>query len=237
MFPDGTRGTGPGLSDRETMIPDERFLIFTQSLETPHPAFLEALYQSARRENIPVIRRDVQSFLRTFLLQQKPRTILEIGTAVGFSAILMACYAPCPCEITTIECDEGRAAKAAENFEASPFAGRIHLRKGDAKEILPTLTGTYDLVFLDAAKGQYLNFLPLLKDRMREGSVLLSDNILQDGTVLQSRFLVERRDRTIHKRMREYLFRLTHDPELSTVLLPMGDGLAFSVMRTPRDGV
>jgi predicted O-methyltransferase YrrM len=159
-----------------------------------------------------------------------PRRILEIGTAVGYSALVMYTYAPAPCEIVTIERDEQRAAQARQNF-AQFGAERITLLEGDAAALLPQLDGTFDLIFMDAAKGQYIRFLPEVIRLLRPGAVLLSDNVLKEGEILESKFAVTRRNRTIHKRMREYLAALSEDPRLRTVLLETGDGTALSVRR------
>ena len=213
------------------MIIDERFRTYINSIDTPHTEFLEKLYQEALENDVPVIRREMQSFLKTFLLIARPEKILEVGTAVGFSSILMAEYAPKPCHITTVENYEKRVAEAKKNIPASGHGDRISLIEGDAAVILKTLEGPYDMIFMDAAKGQYINFLPEVKRLMRSGSVLISDNVLQDGDIIQSRFVVERRDRTIHKRMRDYLYTIKHDEELSTSIVPLGDGITISVKR------
>ena len=213
------------------MIIDERFRTYINSIDTPHTEFLEKLYENALENDVPVIRREMQSFLKTFLLIARPENILEVGTAVGFSSILMAQYAPKPCRITTVENYEKRIAEARKNILASGFSDIIELIEGDAADVLKTLVGPYDMIFMDAAKGQYINFLPEVKRLMRPGSILISDNVLQDGDIIQSRFVVERRDRTIHKRMRDYLYTLKHDEELSTSIIPLGDGITISVKR------
>ncbi len=207
----------------------ERYAAFINSMDTEHPEHLESLYKRARADKIPVIRRETQSFLRTLVRLLKPQHILEIGSGIGFSAILMAHYAPNGCAVTTVEIDEKRAAVARENIEALGFAGRINLIEEDAANALPKLNGAYDLIFMDAAKGQYLGFLPEVKRLLKSGGALVSDNIFQNGDILESRFMVERRDRTIHKRMREYIYALKHDEALYTSLLPLGDGVALSV--------
>ena len=169
------------------------------------------------------------AILKMFLAVQKPERILEVGTAVGFSAILMAEYGRPDARITTIENYEKRFSTAEKNFRESGYADRITFLKGDAAEILKALEGPYDLIFMDAAKGQYLHFLPETLRLLGPGGVLISDNVLQDGDVIESRFAVERRNRTIHKRMREYLYELKHDPGLRTSIIPLGDGITVSV--------
>ena len=150
---------------------------------------------------------------------------------MGFSAILMAQYTPDIEKITTIENYEKRVTEARKNIGASGFSDIIELINADAAEVLQRLDTQYDLIFMDAAKGQYINFLPHIKRLMKKGSVLISDNVLQNGDMIESRFVVERRDRTIHKRMREYLYVLKHDEELLTSVIPLGDGITLSVMR------
>ena len=201
---------------------------YINSLDTGHTPFLENLERTAKQDRVPIIRREMQSFLKVFLKMKQPKRILEVGTAVGFSAVFMAQYGEPDAEITTIENYEKRIPIARENFEKSGFADRITLIPGDAAEVLKTLDGPYDFIFMDAAKGQYLNFLPDVITLLEPGGVLISDNVLHDRDVLESRFAVTRRDRTIHARMREYLYELKHHPELETVILPVGDGVTLS---------
>ena len=160
---------------------------------------------------------------------KRPKYILEIGTAVGFSALLMSEYAPEGCTITTIENYEKRIPIARENFRRAGRADRITLMEGDAAEVLKRLEGTYDFIFMDAAKGQYIHYLPDVLRLLGEDGCLVSDNVMQDGDVIESRFAVERRNRTIHARMREYLYELKHSPYLVTSIVPLGDGVAVSV--------
>jgi predicted O-methyltransferase YrrM len=154
-----------------------------------------------------------------------------VGTAVGFSAILMAEYDPVECRIVTIENYEKRIPIAKENFIRAGKEHQITLLEGDAAEILPTLEESFDLIFMDAAKGQYIHFMPQVLRLLKSGGVLVSDNVLQDGDILESHYVVERRQRTIHKRMREYLYELTHNEELVTAILPVGDGITVSTRK------
>jgi len=204
---------------------------YINSLDRGHTPFLEELAREAAEGRVPVIRREMQSFLKVFLMIQRPRKILEVGTAIGFSAVFMAEYGPEDCRITTIENYEKRIPIARENIKRSGYGQRITLIPGDAAEVLKTLEGSYDLIFMDAAKGQYIRFLPEVLRLMGQGSVLISDNVLQEGDLIESHYLVERRDRTIYKRMREYLYTLKHSGELETSILPLGDGITLSVRR------
>ena len=211
------------------MIVDERMRTYINSLNTGNTDFLEELEQTALETGVPVIRREMQSFIKTLLAMKKPKRILEVGTAIGFSTLLMCEYGPSDLKITTIENYEKRIPIAKENFKKAEREEQITLLEGDAGEILKTLSGTYDFIFMDAAKGQYINWLPDILRLMEKGSVLVSDNVLQEGDIIESRYLVERRNRTIYKRMREYLYELTHNPILVTSVLPVGDGAAVSI--------
>lgn len=213
------------------MIIDERFVTYMNSLDPGNTALLDQIEQEALRTDVPVIRKETQACLKLFLAVQKPQRILEVGTAVGFSAILMKTYNPADCRITTIENYEKRIPIARENFRRAGMEESIELVEGDAAQVLERLEGPYDLIFMDAAKGQYLHWLPNILRLMEPGAMLLSDNVLQEGTIVQSRYGVERRDRTIHARMREYLYRLKHMEELETAIVPVGDGVAVSVMK------
>lgn len=213
------------------MIIDERMAVFIDSLDRGNTPFLDALEKEALQNRIPVIRKSMQSLLKFLLALTKPERILEVGTAVGFSALLMSEYGPEGCHVTTIENYEKRIPVARENFRRAGKEERITLLEGDAEEILKDLPGTYDMIFMDAAKGQYLRFLPDVLRLLEPGGLLVSDNVLQDGDIIESRFAVTRRNRTIHARMREYLYELKHHPELETVVLPVGDGVTLSTRR------
>lgn len=211
------------------MITEERINTFIQSFDTGNTDFLNELEQFAIKTNVPVIRPQTQSFLKLLLAVKQPKQILEVGTAIGFSALLMSEYGPDDCRITTIEKYEKRIPLAKENFRKAGREDRITLIEGDASDILKNLEGAYDFIFMDAAKGQYIHFLPDILRLMPMGGLLVSDNVLQDGDVLESRYAVTRRDRTIHSRMREYLFALKHHEQLRTDILPLGDGVTVSV--------
>lgn len=215
------------------MITDERLTAFINSLDTGNPAYLNELEKEARETNVPIIRTETQSLLRTLIAVNRPERILEVGTAVGFSALCMSEYAPEGCQITTIEKYEKRIPVALENFRRFGKSGCIQLLAEDAAVALKKLKGSYDFIFMDAAKGQYMNFLPDVLRLLRTGGLMVSDNVLQDGDILESRYAVTRRDRTIHARMREYLYELKHNPLLVTSVLPVGDGVAVSVKVSP----
>lgn len=211
------------------MIVDERMSAFIDSLDTGNTPFLNEIEREAKETNVPIIRTQMQSLMKFLLAVHKPESILEVGCAIGFSALLMSEYAPVGCKITTIEKYEKRIPIARENFKRAGREDCITLLEGDAADILKELIGTYDLIFMDAAKGQYIHFLPDILRLMPEGGLLVSDNVLQDGDIIESRFAVTRRNRTIHSRMRDYLYELKHHPQLETVILPVGDGVTLSV--------
>ena len=210
------------------MIVDERLVTYINSLDTGNTPILDTIEREALDTYVPIIRKEMQSFLKLLLAMTKPKRILEVGAAVGFSSILMAEYAPADCKIVTIENYDKRIPIARENFKSAGKEEQITLLEGDAAEILPTLDEPFDLIFMDAAKGQYINFMPEIMRLLKAGGTLVSDNVLQDGDIIESHYAVTRRNRTIYKRMREYLYELTHRDDLVTAVLPIGDGITVS---------
>ena len=210
------------------MIVDERLVTYINSLDTGNTKVLDEIEQEALDSFVPIIRKEMQSFLKLLLTMKRPMRILEVGTAVGFSAILMAEFNPAECEIVTIENYEKRIPIARNNFVRAGKEKQITLLEGDAAEVLKTLTEPFDFIFMDAAKGQYIHFMPDIMRLLKVGGTLVSDNVLQDGDIIESHFVVTRRNRTIYKRMREYLYELTHNPLLRTAILPVGDGVTVS---------
>ena len=213
------------------MIIDERLSTYINSLDSGNTEFLERLEREALSDYVPIIRKDMQTFLKMFLAMKKPKRILEVGTAVGFSALLMCEYSVPEVHITTIENYEKRIPVARANFARAGREHQITLIEGDAQDVLKTLDGPFDFIFMDAAKGQYIHFLPDILRVLEKDGVLISDNVLQDGDIIESHFAVERRNRTIHKRMRDYLYTLTQHEQLVTSVLPVGEGITFSVKR------
>ena len=211
------------------MIIDNRITEYLHSLEISRGELLDTIEKKAIEDGVPIIRSETAALLRSLTAALRPENILEIGTAVGYSALQMCQVMPENCHITTIEKYEKRIPEAKENFRKAGEESRITFLEGDADMWLKELKGRqFDLEFMDAAKGQYLNWLPLLLDLMPVGAVLISDNVLQDGDVVQSRFAVQRRNRTIHSRMREYLYELKHMEEFETAVIPIGDGVTIS---------
>lgn len=210
------------------MILNERLLTYMNSLESGNTDYLNKIEKKALEDFVPVIRKDTQQFLKLLLSVKKPKRILEIGTAVGFSALLMAEYNPIACEIVTIENYAKRIPIARANFKEAGRESQITLLEGDAQVLLPSLEGSFDFIFMDAAKGQYIYFLPELVRLLKAEGILVTDNVLQDGDIIESRFAVTRRNRTIHKRMRRFLYEVMHHEEFVSSILPIGDGLTVS---------
>lgn len=213
------------------MIVEERITSFIHSMCKDDEGIVGLIEKEALADDVPIIRRETKEWIRTMLLIKQPMKILEVGTAVGFSAIYMSQYMPDGATITTIEKWEPRIEKAKENFKRANVQNCIELLEGDAAQWLEKLEGPYDFIFMDAAKGQYIHFLPDVIRLLNQGGVLISDNVLQDGEVLDSRYVVERRNRTIHSRMREYLYALMNHEMLTTSIIPLGDGVALSVKK------
>jgi len=210
----------------------QRLTTFIESFEREEESFLSRVRSQAIADRIPVIRTPMISLIKTLLHIRVPERILEIGTAVGYSALLMAENTPPEVQIVTIEKYEKRIPVARQNFKDAGVEDRITLLEMDAARALEELEKAgdrFDLIFMDAAKGQYPGFLGPSLRMLNKGGILLSDNVLQEGDILESRYAVERRDRTIHTRMREYLYEITHRDDLQTTILPIGDGCAVSV--------
>jgi len=221
----------PGSVPGERPEDPERIREFISSLEPPEDPFLSDLRVFAEVNGVPIVRPQTEGLLAFFVDLLQPERILEVGCAIGYSAIAMGKHMPEGGTIDTIENYAPRIPEARKNFEKAGLSDRITLYEGDAAEVLKTLSGPYDLIFMDAAKAQYIRWLPRVLELLSDRGVLISDNVLQEGDVTESRYAVTRRDRTIHKRMREYLYTIKHDEHLSSVVLPLGDGVALTVKR------
>ncbi|MBQ9984580.1 MAG: O-methyltransferase [Lachnospiraceae bacterium] len=211
------------------MIVEERITSFINSMNKDDEGIVGIIEQEARQQEVPIIRKETKEWMKTMLCIKKPMRVLEVGTAVGYSAIYMNQYLPEGAHITTIEKWEPRIEQAKDNFRRAQVEDRITLLEGDAADILRGLEGNFDFIFMDAAKGQYIHFLPDVIRLLAMDGVLVSDNVLQDGEVLDSKYVVDRRNRTIHGRMREYLYALKNHELLETSIIPIGDGVALSV--------
>lgn len=216
------------------MIVEPRLVEYLNSLETELPEHLAKLEAYAIEHEVPIIRKEAQSLLRFFLELAKPKRILEVGTAIGFSASLLCEYMPEDCHLTTIEKVPMRIVEAEKNLAALKRSKDVTFLTGDAEEVLKNLKeqgNQYDFVFMDAAKAQYMSFLAQILPMLPSGALLITDNVLQEGSIVESKYSITRRDRTIHMRMREYLYELKHNDALTTSIVAVGDGMALSVKR------
>lgn len=216
------------------MIVEPRLVEYLNSLETELPEHLAKLEAYAIEHEVPIIRKEAQSLLKFFLELAKPKRILEVGTAIGFSASLLCEYMPKDCHLTTIEKVPMRIVEAEKNLAALKRSQDVTFLTGDAEEVLKNLReqgNQYDFVFMDAAKAQYMSFLAQILPMLPAGALLITDNVLQEGSIVESKYSITRRDRTIHMRMREYLYELKHNDALTTSIVAVGDGMALSVKR------
>ncbi len=213
------------------MIVNDRIVAYINSLDCGNSLLLNEIEMEALAQKVPIIRKEMGNFLKVLIALKQPKSILEVGTAVGFSSILMSENMPKDCHITTIEKYEKRIPVAKANFARAGREKEITLLEGDAMEILKELEGPYDFIFMDAAKAQYIHFLPEVKRLLSDNGLLVSDNVLQEGDIVESRFGVTRRNRTIHARMREYMYALTHDEDFITSIVPIGDGVTLTVKK------
>jgi len=252
--------------NHKPVIVQERIAAYLRSLEMDMPQYLAELESEAIADGVPIIRKDAQALLRFFIRMRRPKRILEVGTAVGFSCLYMNEYLGEDGRIATIEKVPMRIAPAKKNLSAAPNAARIALLIGEAADVLKDLSEgglrtqallnaaeledgqgeiylpagensiwqdgafakPYDFIFMDAAKGQYMNFLPYILKLLAKDGVFITDNVLQEGSIAESKFAIARRERGIHMRMREYLYELTHREGLNTAVLPVGDGMSVT---------
>jgi predicted O-methyltransferase YrrM len=251
--------------NHKPVIVEERIAAYLRSLEMDMPPYLAELEREAIADGVPIIRKDAQALLRFFIRMRRPKRILEVGTAVGFSCLYMNEYLGEDGRIATIEKVPMRIEPAKKNLSSAPNSSRIALLIGEAADVLKDLsqggekmrtlkeTGEqgesgeiylpaknssiwqdgefakpYDFIFMDAAKGQYMNFLPYILALLAKDGIFITDNVLQEGSIAESKFAIARRERGIHMRMREYLYELTHREELNTAVLPVGDGMSVT---------
>ena len=210
-------------------VATEQITQYLRSLIKENTGILKELEEKALKEYIPIISPEVAQLIRLLTEMTKTKKILEIGSAIGYSSILFGGFSD-DIKITTIEMDEERANQAKENIRRSGMDKKITLLKGNALSVLDELAEEFDLVFVDAAKGQYNNFLPKCLKLLKPGGLLVSDNILYRGTVAETGF-IPRKHRTIIVNMKEYLKKISEDEKLTTSIIPIGDGVAVSLKR------
>lgn len=210
-------------------VTDDYINNYLRNLQPHYDGVLGQIEREAREADVPIIPHETARLLSVLLTMKKPENILEIGTAVGFSSGLMSRYLKEGGKVTTIDRFEVMLKDARVNIKRMGLEDKIQIIEGDAAEVLPTLSGPYDVIFLDAAKGQYSSFLPHCIRLMPIGGLLIVDDVLQGGTIAKTRFSVPRRQRTIHKRLRNFLWDISHTDVLTSAIVPIGDGLAVCV--------
>ena len=191
--------------------------------------YLQKIKDKALEEHIPIIMDDTLEVIANILKESKPKRILEIGTAIGYSAICFSKYLSKDGIIDTIERDVERIKQANENILKLGLENQIHVHSGDAVEILPTLTEKYDAIFIDAAKGKYPFFLKQSERLLNPHGIIFADNILYKGYVMSD--YNKHKQRTAVRNLREYIKEVTENPNYETEILEVGDGLAISKRR------
>ena len=203
----------------------------------PKRALLDRIKQEAEKQDFPILRTQLEAVLRWIIALSQPKSILEIGTCIGYSAITMLDSAPEDCRLTTIECDEDILIPARKNFADAGLSERITVFCGDSGQILPLMQGSFDLIYLDAAKAQYLALLPDCLRLLKPGGLFVCDDVLFYGMISGDRSLLNRRKITIVKRMRVFIDTLMKNNGLETLLLPVGDGICIGrKLPLPTDG-
>ena len=214
------------------MITNPKVLEYLDIISPVNSKAIEEIRAEAKRNYIPIIKRDTENFLKFVLKMQNPGSILEIGCAVGYSAAVM--LENSDADIVTVEKMPERVEEAKRNIKYADFESRASILEGDAGEILKSLADKgekFDFIFMDAAKAQYITWLPVVKKLLKESGIIFSDNCLQEGDLAESSFAIRKRDKTIHKRMREYIYLLLHDETLESWIFSIGDGVLLSRSR------
>ena len=214
------------------MITNPKVLEYLDIISPVNSKAIEEIRAEAKRNYIPIIKRDTENFLKFVLKMQNPGSILEIGCAVGYSAAVM--LENSDADIVTVEKMPERVEEAKRNIKYADFESRASILEGDAGEILKSLADNgekFDFIFMDAAKAQYITWLPIVKKLLKESGMIFSDNCLQGGDLAESSFAIRKRDKTIHKRMREYIYLLLHDETLESWIFSIGDGVLLSRSR------
>ena len=214
------------------MITNPKVLEYLDIISPVNSKAIEEIRAEAKRNYIPIIKRDTENFLKFVLKMQNPGSILEIGCAVGYSAAVM--LENSDADIVTVEKMPERVEEAKRNIKYADFESRASILEGDAGDILKSLADRgekFDFIFMDAAKAQYITWLPIVKKLLKESGMIFSDNCLQEGDLAESSFAIRKRDKTIHKRMREYIYLLLHDETLESWIFSIGDGVLLSRSR------
>ncbi len=210
-----------------TNINEEYIEDYIRSIIPSNKEYLVEIEKYAHENHVPIIEPEVAQLIKVLLKKNKPKKILEVGTAIGYSALIMAESTSEDTIITTIERNEEMISLANENIKKTPFKDRINIILGDAQDILPQLSDTYDFIFLDGAKGQYLEFFKYCSKYLNPGGIIMSDNVLFKGMVASDE-LVIRRKKTIVKRLREFLEYINNIEGFVSCVIPIGDGVALT---------
>lgn len=218
------------------MIIDERLTSYIHSLEEDNNPFFVKLRKFAEENDVPIIRREMESFIKVLLSICKPEKLLEIGTGIAYSTLFFAANSINLKKIVTIENYQPRIAKAKESINEfksheKDICSEIILLEKDAVDEVKNINEEFDFIFLDAAKAQYITMLPDLIRILKPGGILLADNVLQEGELIESRYITTRRQRTIHERMRDFIFEVKHNDQLDTTVLTVGDGVTLSIKK------
>lgn len=214
------------------MITNLKVLEYLDIISPVNSQTVEEIRSVAKENYIPIIKRDTENLLKFVLKMQNPKSILEIGCAVGYSAIIM--LENSGADIVTVEKMPERVEEAKKNIKYANLEDRAKIIEGDAGEILERLVNEnkkFDFIFMDAAKAQYITWLPTVKALLKDKGIIFSDNCLQEGDLLESSFAIRKRDKTIHKRMRDYIYLLLHDEDLESWIFSIGDGVLLSRSR------
>lgn len=214
------------------MITNLKVLEYLDIISPVNSQTVEEIRSVAKENYIPIIKRDTENLLKFVLKMQNPKSILEIGCAVGYSAIIM--LENSDADIVTVEKMPERVEEAKKNIKYANLEDRAKIIEGDAGEILERLVNEnkkFDFIFMDAAKAQYITWLPTVKALLKDKGIIFSDNCLQEGDLLESSFAIRKRDKNIHKRMRDYIYLLLHDEDLESWIFSIGDGVLLSRSR------
>lgn len=206
---------------------------YIRSLLPESTGILKEMESYAKENNIPIVQPETGNFLKLIISIKKPSSILELGTAIGYSSILMSMSAGKKCIVTTIERDSEMIKKAKENISKYGFNNTVDIVEGDCIEVLKNLSGNYDVIFMDAGKAHYNHFLPYCEKLLKEDGIIVADNVLFRG-MIASKELVKRRKITIVKRMKSYL-KLISTERFITSVIPMGDGIAVTIRRNSNE--
>ena len=217
----------------ETKIVEKKVESYLRELIPQRNAFLSGLEAYAEENHVPIVQPEVGQLIKWYVQTLKPKRVLEVGTAIGYSGSLMA-FEMGTGHIDTIELNENMISIATKTFESfSKLEGydvTFKIHSGDAADVLKDIQGTYDLIFIDAAKGQYNLYLEYAMPHLKIGGAIISDNVLFKGMVADES-LMPRRKKTIVKRLKTYLAHISNHPQLETTILPMGDGVAISTKK------